>query len=190
MMTGRMILLTEEESMNLTVRALIPRLCPGAEEFRHWVVISHNGKLDLDRSFPRKIQSWREPGASFIVLRDNDGADCTKLKRALRDRVPESATPVIIRLVCQELESWFLGDLDAVAAAYPQASRHASFRTIGNRDPDSLTNASEILTNLTGTAAKRIRAAAIAEQLDPERNRSKSFAVFMRSVPQGLANLK
>jgi hypothetical protein len=189
MTLGRLILLTEEESMRSALRAMIPRLFSGAEECHHWLVISHQGKADLDRSFPRKIQSWQEPGSSFIVLRDNDGEDCTKLKRSLRDRVPETATPVIIRLVCQELESWFLGDLDAVATAYPQASRHSSFRSLRNRDPDSLTNSAQILTDLTGTAAKRIRAAAIAEYLDPVRNRSKSFAVFLKSLHQGFASL-
>jgi hypothetical protein len=185
-----MIILTEEESMNLAIRALIPHVCPDAVEFDHWLVISHQGKADLDKSYPRKIKNWSEPGATFIVLRDNDGEDCARLKKAILGRVPQTENQVIIRLVCQELESWFLGDLDAVAAAYPQASRHSLFKTIRNRDPDRLTNASQILTKLTGTAAKRFRAEAIAKEIDPERNRSTSFAVFLNSLRRGLAHLQ
>lgn len=182
MTQGRLIFLTEEESMNLALRELLPRIRPAAHEFQHWLAIAHQGKADLDRSFPRKLRAWQEPNARFCILRDNDGADCATLKQELLARIPGNAPATTIRLVCQELESWFLGDLDAVCAAFPSASRRASFRSIQSRDPDTLTNASELLKELTGTAAKRIRSQQIARHLDPARNRSKSFEVFVRTL--------
>lgn len=168
--------------MNLALRELLPRIRPAAHEFQHWLAISHQGKADLDRSFPRKLQAWQEPHARFCILRDNDGADCVALKHELFTKIPCNAPATTIRLVCQELESWFLGDLEAVCAAYPSASRKAVLRTIQNRDPDSLTNASDLLKELTGTAAKRVRSQQIARHLDPARNRSKSFEVFIRTL--------
>lgn len=84
-------------------------------------------------------------GVRILIVRDNDGADCRVLKKRLLSLVPVGAPEHRIRLVCQELESWFLGDLEAVASAYPTARRRALFARLGSRDPDDLTNASDLL---------------------------------------------
>lgn len=171
--------------MSVTLRAVLPRVFPDFCEAEHWLVIDHQGKSDLEASFPRKMSAWREPGVRFIILRDNDGADCGILKERLLALMPSNSPEHRIRIVCQELESWFLGDLAAVATAFPSAKRESSFRTLRPRDPDTLTNASELLKNLTGTGAKVTRAIAIAAHMNPAANRSKSFEVLM----SGVANL-
>src|SRR5690606_3439693 len=137
---------------------------------------------DLEASINRKIRGWREPGVRFLVARDQDGADCVKLKARLADLVPANPRPEHrIRIVCQELESWLLGDIGAIADAYPQARKHASFRTWSKRDPDSFTNAADMVANLTGTKAKTNRAKEIAARMtDLDSNRSHSFQVFLQ----------
>lgn len=153
----------------------------------HWLIIQHQGKSDLERSYPRKMKAWREPGVRFIILRDNDGADCLALKQRLLAKVPDNAPKYLVRIVCQELEGWLLGDMDAVAAAYPAATRHQSFSSLAKSDPDTLTNASELMKYLTGTQTKVARAAMIAKHMRPAHNRSTSFQVFVNGLHTLLA---
>lgn len=168
--------------MEVTLRALLPKLFPNFRELEHWIIIPHQGKSDLERSYPRKMKEWREPGVRFIILRDNDGADCLALKRQLISKIPDHAPEYLVRIVCQELESWLLGDLPALAVAYSAAARHRQFKSLSKRDPDQLTNAADLVKHLTGTQAKVSRAAMIAKQMQPERNRSASFQVFINGL--------
>lgn len=192
-MRGRLIFMTEEASMVETLQVVIPKVVPNALEKEHWLAIPHEGKNDLQKSFPRKLESWREPGVRFMVLRDTDGApDCKLIKQRLINLIPTTfgGSAPIIRLVCQELAAWFLGDLDAIKAAYPGAEKHSRFKSIGERDPDTLTNASELLAAMTGTRAKRTRARKIAQKMDPSRNRSTSFGHFCCSTRRLLSGLQ
>ena len=168
--------------MGTTLRKLLPKLFPDFHEFEHWLIINHQGKSDLERSYPRKMQEWREPGVRFMILRDNDGADCVAMKKQLVAKIPNNAPEYLVRIVCQELESWFLGDMDAVAEAFPGAHRHNMFKTISKRDPDKLTNASELVRQLTGTHIKVGRADKIAKCMEPAINRSASFHVFVNGL--------
>jgi len=186
-MSGRIIFMTEEASMEATLRTLLPKLFQDFREFEHWLILHHQGKSDLERSYPRKMTEWREPGVRFIILRDNDGADCLALKQRLVSKVPDNAPGYLVRIVCQQLEGWLIGDMDAVAAAYPAAARHQSFRKLSKSDPDSLTNASELIWQLTGTQAKINRASMIAKHMQPTTNRSISFRVFVNGINRFLA---
>ena len=168
--------------MDTTLRKLLPKLFPDFREKEHWLIIPHQGKSDLERSYPRKMKKWGEPGVRFIILRDNDGADCLALKKRLVSKVPDDAPVYLVRIVCQELESWLLGDMDAVAAAYPAAARHQSFKSLSKSDPDKLTNAAELMKYLTGTQAKVSRASMIAQHMQPANNRSTSFHVFVNGL--------
>lgn len=173
--------------MDAALRNLLPKLFPEFLEYEHWLIIHHQGKSDLERSYPRKMREWLEPGVRFIILRDNDGADCVALKQRLVSKIPDNAPEYLVRIVCQELEGWFLGDLDAVAAAYPFAARHRSFKSLSKKDPDELTNASELMKHLTGTQAKVSRASMIAQHMQPANNRSNSFHVFVNGLGRFLA---
>jgi hypothetical protein len=187
-MSGRIVFMTEEASMAAALRNLLPKLFTDLREYEHWLIIPHQGKSDLERSYPKKMREWREPGVRFIILRDNDGADCLALKQKLVSKVPDHAPKYLIRIVCQELESWLLGDMDAIAAAYPAAARHQSFNSLAKSDPDTMTNASELMEHLTGTQAKIARASVIAKHMRPENNRSTSFHVFVSGLTSLLAD--
>ena len=111
-MNGRVIFLLEEPSMKILLDGLLPRLFFGWVEGQHLQCIPHEGKSDLDRSIPRKLRAWRIPGDRFVIVRDNDNADCISLKARFQALCIANSRPeTLIRLVCQELESWKAGKL-------------------------------------------------------------------------------
>ena len=67
------IVLAEEPSGKIVAESLALNLGLEARA----LCIEHQGKSDLERSIPRKIGAWQAPRPPrFIVMRDNDGADC------------------------------------------------------------------------------------------------------------------
>ena len=135
--------------MGAALRKLLPSLFPDFREYEHWLIIYHQGKSDLERSYPRKMREWREPGVRFIILRDNDGADCVVLKQKLVSLVPANSPEYLVRIVCQELEGWLLGDMDAVAAAYSRRSQTPELQ--------------EVVQNRSGHIDERVRTDAVLD---------------------------
>ncbi len=173
------VLLTEEPSMTQLLEIIIPKLWPGSMRGVDWMALTHQGKSDLERSIPTKMAAWNYGHPHFIILRDNDGADCFAIKRKLFDLASGCNRPFHVRIVCQELESWLLGDLSAIKCAYPKAAvrNKAKFR-----DPDRLTNASQELERLINMRAKIARAEKIGRHLDLSKNTSPSFNVFIETL--------
>ncbi len=182
-MTRRLVIMVEESSMAEFINSVLPRAFPDWKRGQDWLVIPHKGKSDLETSFPRKMAQWKEPGIRFLIMRDNDGGNCRRRKSELETRVPKRVTsPYRIRIVCQQLESWLMGDPEALAEAYPKAARAPLFARWTKGDPDKLSNASELMERLTGTRAKIARSHAIACCSRPSSNRSRSFQVFLGAV--------
>ena len=78
---NRVVFMLEEYSMKVLLDGLLPRLFPRLS----FLCVPHEGKQDLEKSIPRKLRAWREPGVRFVVVRDNDGSDCRALKQSLVD---------------------------------------------------------------------------------------------------------
>lgn len=136
-MKGRIIFLVEEASMSTLLEGWLPRLFPGWVKGSHFLCVPHEGKTDLDRSIPRKLKSWQIPDDRFIIIRDTDNRNCIELKREIIKLCDSSGRPdTLVRLVCQELESWYLGDLTALAKALaaPKANTPANQKRFV--DPD------------------------------------------------------
>ncbi len=167
--------------MKAVLDTILPRLLPGVA-FR---TIPHEGKSDLERSIPRKLRGWRVPGTSFVVVRDNDGGDCRLLKaRLVRLCRDAGRADSLVRIVCQELESWFLGDLAAIDASnIIGGSNFARLQSKQQyRAPDDLGNAKQELRRLVRNYRPVSCSRAIAPHLHLEGNRSKSFQVFLLGV--------
>ena len=174
------VFLVEEESMYTALSGLLPKLFPAWQEGAQWQCLVHEGKSDLEISIPRKLKGYRAPGTRFVVLRDNDSADCDSVKQRLRQLCEAANRPdTLIRLACQQLEAWFLGDLAAVSKAYGKPAIAAQQDKRKYRDPDRLSNAPDEIRRLTGVSGKIDRARRIAEEMNLSANRSRSFRVFV-----------
>ena len=173
------VVFIEEPSMEEYLEIIISELWPNSIHGLDWLVLSFQGKRDLEQSIPKKMKGWNYGNPNFIILRDNDGGDCFAIKQKLCALAEQSDKPFRVRIVCQQLESWLLGDLQAIRQAYPQASikDKAKFR-----EPDRLTNASQELENLINVRAKIDRAKNIGRYFDLDANRSRSFHLFIETV--------
>lgn len=180
---SRIVFLLEEPSMVALLRGVLPKVFPDWVENQHWLALPHQGKSDLEASVPRKLRAWHVPGDRFVILRDNDGGDCRAHKaRLLALASVKPAGDVLVRIVCQELESWFLGDLDAVVAAYPEAGRALKATHRKYPAPDGMTNAADEIRQLTGQLGKVGRAQAISPHMTIEKNTSHSFQVLVSGI--------
>ena len=177
-MTGRVVFLLEERSMKELLDGLLPRLFPDLV----FLCIPHDGKGDLEKSIPRKLRGWREPGVRFVVVRDNDREDCIASKEHLGNLC--SVRPrgdYLIRIACQELEAWYLGEPEAwrrrsgksplaESAPRPATAARMTFRILKGRSPSWFPN------------TRSSRARVPANHLTRERNRSPSFQAAMAGI--------
>ena len=116
----KLVFLVEEPSMADLLDGLLPRLFPALR----FQCVPHDGKQDLEKSIPRKLRAWREPGVRFVVARDQDSADCRQVKARLADLCRNAGrADVLVRVVCRELEAWYIGDPEALVRAFPEARR-------------------------------------------------------------------
>jgi hypothetical protein len=168
--------------MKEVLGSILPRLLP---EGVHFLTVPHEGKSDLEQSIPRKLRAWRVPRTRFVIVRDNDGGDCRVLKQALINLCHRGGRPdSLVRIACQELESWFLGDLAAVdASGIVRGSRFSRLQNKRKyRETDQLDNAKEefrrLVPNYRPIGASRV----IAPHLSFDNSRSMSFQVLLSGV--------
>ena len=176
------VVLAEEPSGRIIAEHMAQKLDLGERT----LCLEHQGKGDLERSFPRKIGYWRSRRLPrFVVMRDNDGDNCMKLKARLLALVPErAAARVKVRLVVQELESWYLGDLDAVMRAglltAVETSQHK--RRARYRDPDGIRYAKQEFKTKIALGGQIELARRIRPHLNLTDNRSGSFHAFVDAL--------
>ncbi len=176
---SRLVFLLEEKSLRVFLDELLPRLFPGTE----CLLLAHEGKSDLEKSVTRKIRAWGEPDVRFVVVRDQDTADCLAVKERLASLCADAGRPdSLVRIVCTELESWVLGDLDALAEAFDQPTLSKLKSKAKFRDPDKLSSAAQEVRKLVPTYQKVSGAREVTKHIVPERNRSHSFQVFLKGV--------
>ena len=165
--------------MKTLLDGLLPRLFPCLV----FQCVPHEGKQDLAKSVPRKMRAWQEPGVRFVVLRDNDAGDCRALKRRLSDLCLQGGrADTLVRIACQELEAWYLGDPDALADAYGQDSLRGIGRQRRFRDPDAVVKPSAAVREIVPRFQKTDGARRMAAHLSRERNRSASFHALMQGI--------
>lgn len=185
----------EEPSAEAAMRILVPKIRPDlAERFE---VHAFQGVTNMMAELPQRLKGyahWLPSTWRIVVVRDEDRKNCVALKReieAIARRVGLSpkrkggAFQVMTRLAVEELEAWFFGDVEALAAAFPGVPRSLNSRR-GFRDPDAITGGTwEAFERILQTAghfpaglAKIQAARDVATHMVPERNVSKSFKAF------------
>ena len=165
--------------MRVLLDGLLPRLLPGLL----FQCVPHDGKTDLERSIRHKLRGWREPGVRFAVVRDNDGKDCHTLKERLRGLCHAGRRDdTLIRIACQELEAWYLGEPDALADAFDREALRSIGQKARFREPDAVPRPSEAVEQLLPEYQKVSGARLMARHLSGKRNLSKSFQVFVAGI--------
>jgi len=176
------VVLAEEPSG----RIVAENLCEQLGFADRALCLEHEGTSDLERSVPRRIAGWHGPVLPrFVIMRDNDGADCRARKAKLNGLVPAlAADRVKVRIVMQELESWYFGDLDAVAKAglidAAKLSKHKNAPRL--RNPDSIVHAKEEFKRKIAPGGQLELARRIGPHLSLTDNRSVSFRRFVEAL--------
>ena len=186
--------------MEVFLQALLPRLLPEDTSFE---IHAFQGKSDLLSKLENRLRGyerWLPPNWQIVVLVDRDNDDCRELKARLERMASSSGLltrsqrrgqdrQITNRIVIEELEAWYFGDWDAVCAAYPRLKPGLCSRP-RYRDPDDIRGGTwetfeRILKRqryFTTGLRKSEAARAIAPHIRPDRNRSRSFQMFVEAV--------
>ena len=166
--------------MKAALDALLLRVQPS---FRRVQIVSFDGVGNLMKSLPGQLRALAcQENVRVLILRDNDNGDCGNHKVALAKMVGNAGLTgrAKVRIVCQMLEAWFIGDHEALAD-----SGHLK-KPIPKRltrcDPDMLQDPKGELKKLRRGYGEIIGAKAIAPKLDPDRNRSASFRNTIQAI--------
>lgn len=201
MKVERIEVFVEELSMEMALRALLPKIV-GNTSFE---VYSHQGKQDLLAKLPDRLRAyagWVPKTWRIVVIVDRDDADCAKLKAELekiavaaklttRSGARGKGYVVVNRIAIEELEAWYFGDWQAVRASYPRVP--ATIPSKGKyRNPDGIAGGTwEAFERVLQKAgyfeqglAKIEAARAIAAHMSPERNTSRSFQVLREALAE------
>ncbi len=196
-------LLLEEPSAEAFFADFLPKIAP---EGTTWRLIPFQGKADLLANLEKRLKgyaAWLPEDWRIVVLVDEDREDCTKLKARLeasakvaglmtKSRAKKGGFAVLNRIAVEELEAWFLGDVEGLCAAYPGVSASLGSRE-NFRDPDAVPGGTwEALERVLqraghfqGGLGKIELARTMARHMEPARNRSRSFQRFI----EGMATL-
>lgn len=176
----QLVFFLEELSARAFLEEFLKRILPERVTPRFVVF---EGKSDLERQLVRKMRGWLEPDCRFVVLRDRDAGNCREIKQRLVDKCREAGqATALVRIACRELESWYLGDLNAVEQTLD--ATHAASRQSRSlfRDPDGLDNPVQELTRLAPSYQKVAGSRALGRVLDPDHNTSHSFRAFVTGI--------
>ncbi|BAQ59769.1 hypothetical protein GM3708_174 [Geminocystis sp. NIES-3708] len=132
---------------------------------------------------------------------DEDREDCLKLKQKLEDIAKQNGFitkssktnnqdfQVLNRIVVEELEAWFFGDINALRQAYPRVPQNLVNQK-SYRNPDNIKGGTwEALEKILNRAGyfkgglqKLACAREISQYMNPYENRSQSFQIFVQGL--------
>ena len=193
--------LVEEASLESALTQLLPKILPSTVSSK---IHAFRGKPDLLAKLPNRLkdyQAWLPPDWKIVILIDQDREDCVELKEKLEIMAISSGLitksscqkdksfQVLNRIVIEELEAWFFGDVQAIRQAYPKVSANLANQQ-PYRDPDAIKGGTwEALERVLkkagyhpGGLEKYKASSEISQYMDPELNRSKSFQVFYQGL--------
>jgi hypothetical protein len=196
--------LVEDFSTQGALDRLLPKLLPKDTEY---AIRSFRGKDDLLKQLPNRLggyKAWIPDDYRIVVLLDRDNDDCQTLKSRLEDIARQAGCitkttqscgkpcQILNRIMIEELEAWFFGDVSALCQAYPGIKSSLAQKAT-YRDPDAIKGGTwEALErelkragHFPGGLDKVKAAREISVWMEPERNRSPSFQIFC----QGLQSL-
>ena len=182
-------ILLEEPSMENFLREVLPKILPSQYILdTNCFLRPHNGKSDLKKSIPKKIKAFSHfyQPVKVIVIHDQDSNDCKKLKKSLMDLCKRNGNcPVLVRIACKELESWYLGDMDAIEKVYPKFKAKIYKNSAKFRNPDII-QASQELEIIIPEFQKGFTSKNISKFISVEKNTSISFLHLVSGITKFL----
>lgn len=193
--------LVEDFSTQEALLQRLPKILPKGTEYG---IRSFHGKEDLLKKLPDRLagyKSWIPKDWRIVVLLDRDNEECKDLKSKLEalslqagfitktTQNPGQPFQILNRIMIEELEAWFFGDVAALCKAYagvkPKLAQNAKYR-----DPDGIKGGTwEALERELKRAGHfksgldKVRVAReIAALMDPDTNRSPSFQAFLSGL--------
>jgi len=178
----RVEFLLEEPSMENFLRIILPNILP--EDICldvNCFLRPHNGKSDLMKSIPNKVQvfsNFHIP-SKIVIVHDQDTSDCIALKAQIKGLVNiNNACDVLIRIPCRELEAWYLGDMDSIKPVYSRFKPENHKNKAKFRNPDNLM-ASDEMKKLCPEFQKGYASKNIPKYMNININKSTSFNHFI-----------
>jgi len=190
----------EEPSAEAALANLLPQLLPEQSTFQ---MIVFQGKTDLLNNLAARLRgyaAWLPQDWRIVVLVDEDRQDCFQLKAQLEEvaraaglisksRAAGGRFQILNRIAVEELEAWFLGDIEALRRVYPRLPANLAQRQ-KFRDPDRVPGGTwETLEAVLQSCGyhpagypKMSAAQHISLYMQPDRNRSHSFQVFCQGL--------
>jgi len=193
-------ILVEEPSMEAALREIMPKILRGRAS---WKPINMGSKGKLLKALPKRLRAYRTrinqgEDLKVIVLVDRDSDGCEQLKNQLETIARKAGLTtktaanghadfqVVNRIAIEELESWFIGDVDALKAAFTSLRGITFPRSFSNPDNGGTWERLHRFLKCHGIYRKsypKIEAARkIAKHMKPGCNRSRSFQHFLEGV--------
>ena len=187
--------LVEDASMKEALAILIPRVV--SRDCTHRIQ-EFRGKKDMLKGLQGRFRGYAKwkLDCNVVVVIDKDREDCTLLKSKIEDKARDCglldktsgkySKRLAIRIAVTELEAWFLGDPVAIHKAFPKV-RERDIRVQGTVDL-ILDPASHLARTLrqkryfSKDMPKVQVARLVAEHMEPDRNKSPSFQLLMRTL--------
>jgi hypothetical protein len=183
----QLVLFLEEASAKAAFEGLLPRVVPEDVVVRY---IVFEGKSDLEKQLGKRLRGWIHSNTAFLVLRDQDAADCHEVKQKLEKICEVAGKPgTVIRVACRELESWYFGELSAVEQALKIPNLSAQSRKAKYRVPDAIHSPSAELAKITEQSYQKVSGSReIGKVLspDPSENTSVSYGHFITGISKAL----
>lgn len=212
-------ILVEDSSGAVLLQVLLPQLLGPQGDPHTWRLHAYKGigripqglvtkadpakRILLDQ-LPKLLRGYgKTPGIdAVVVVLDTDKRDCAAFLSELNAAADacNAAPETLFRLAIEEIEAWYLGDRDALFAAYPRAKRDV----LGRYVQDSACDTWELLADAVhsgGSAAikkagwplpgqvKHEWAKRIGPLMDLERNSSPSFGKLRDGLRRLVADL-
>ncbi|MDT8446281.1 MAG: DUF4276 family protein [bacterium] len=178
----------EELSAEKMLEGILPKIVPEEISIKY---IKFNGKQDLEKNLLKKLKHWNLPDTHFVILRDQDRGDCLQVKSNLQDICRQAGKEnVLVRIACRELESFYLGDLEAVERALDLPGLSSQQEKKKYRAPDNLQNPCTELEALTNFQYQKVSGSReISPLLNLSNNRSESFKQLVLGLQRMISNL-
>lgn len=186
---------TEEPSAKILFDTILPSVL--SNQNVTYRIYPHQGKQDLERALKTTLPHISKiPYSKILITRDQDSSGCIELKQKLESLIKNTCQcEYRIRIVCKELEAWFLGDLKAIQLAFPRFKPEQYQSKADFKNVDAIINPNHYLLKIIpeykgkSNLPKLETAERISPFLDLEHNQSSSFNHTLNAIKELLSIL-